>query len=372
MPLVVQTNRRRIATVVAGMLTAMLAFTGCATTTDEPAGESSSSADSLLPEAEGKTEYPLTLTSPWGETVLEERPERIAAVVADGGDSELLATLGVTPVLANSSVENAIWVMDALPAEIETIYPFDWEIPYPLENIAAAEPDLIIVIGQPASYNTGEYYDQLATIAPVLAGETAKQQENSPWQERLRVIAEVLDLSNAAESVISEYEDVFTGYRKDHPEFNDKTMTLANYLGGDSGIRYDSPAGSDAEAFFLSLGFSPNPLAEDFVDEVTVSSELVSRLDADVLIVLNYGGGETGDGNIAEVLENPLFTKLDAVQNDRFALITSIFSEDGTQNYSYDDAEHEGNLAWSLSRSGPLGSQWAAEQLIPILNELSL
>ena len=82
-----QSTRRRVAGLVGGVLTAALLLSGCSTPASENASDGE--AASRLPAAEGSTTYPLVLESPWGETTLEERPERIS-LVGPGAEIELL------------------------------------------------------------------------------------------------------------------------------------------------------------------------------------------------------------------------------------------------------------------------------------------
>lgn len=361
-----RTTRTRVASLIGSVIISVLVLTGCSSTTTPTATDAPAKSDSLLPTADGKTQYPLTLETPWGETVLNERPERIAAIGDRARDTELLAALGVTPVLAPNVVEWASWTLDALPAEIETIYSSSSSSDelYPLETIATTEPDLIIVLGEPG---VGDYYDDLAAIAPVLAGKTDAEQENGTWQEYLQSIAEALDLSDAATTVVTDHENAFTAYRDEHPEFANKTVTFVTNQGSQYGLQYDSATGTDTEDFFLSLGFAPNPRAEEFVADFTVSNELISGLEADVLIVLDNTYGE--EGALADLVENPLFEQLDAVQNDRVVLLTSI-NDDGVLRFSHDGVEYDVFLPWALYTAGPLGSQAVAELLVPILNGL--
>lgn len=302
------------------------------------------------------------LNSPWGETVLENRPERIAAVVTNGRDTELLAAIGVTPVLAPDTVERGIYTMNALPSTIETIYEYSYDVAYPLEVIAAAHPDLIIVIGDE---DAGTFYEKLSEIAPVLTGSSVTEQVGRKWQADLKTIALALDLSDSAAAVIAGHEDRFSALRKEHPEFADKSVTFAVHYGGDTGTYYFSSAGSDAEAFFISLGFTPNPLAEQFIANGVVSPEMLGSLDADVVILVDHS-----DGHIADVTDSPLFRQLGAVKGGRLALVTNAHFVTGGNGYFYRGVEHEGNLAWALTGSGPLGQAWSAEQVIPILEDV--
>ncbi|WP_287220865.1 hypothetical protein [Rhodococcus sp. (in: high G+C Gram-positive bacteria)] len=77
---------RRTRALVAAGAALLVAVTGCSSSQDTASDDAATASDTFLPEAEGTTTYPLTLHTPYGETVLEERPERIAIV---GGLGEL-------------------------------------------------------------------------------------------------------------------------------------------------------------------------------------------------------------------------------------------------------------------------------------------
>ncbi|MFT4215384.1 MAG: ABC transporter substrate-binding protein [Microbacterium sp.] len=346
---------------MAAALAAALLLSGCSGGADAESATDSGST-SLLPAAEGVTQYPLALTTTWGETSLEERPERIAVVNSYGTDVELLASIGVSPVLAPDTFERSVWTLDALAHEVETVYAYDDAEPYPYEAVAASEPDLIIVTAEDIG---AEAYERLSAIAPVLAAETSDDIV-ATWQDRLGQIAAALDLSDAAAEVVDGYDQYFSDVRADNPEFEGLTATYLVVFGSEWGIEYYSGTGSTVESLFLSLGFSANPLAEQFDDQrTTVSTELISQVDADVLVVAN----NTQDLERTEFDElltsQSLFQQLDAVKNDHVV----IFDNAGS-SYVFDGEESEGNIAWALGYPGPLSTQWAAERLVAMIDSV--
>lgn len=357
----------RAAFLTAGGLAGMLALAACSGAAggesasdggggSDGAGTDGSGAEGDLPAAEGATSYPLTLTTAWGETELAERPRRIAAVSPAGRDSELLGLLGITPVIAPETVERAIWTLGALPGEIPELYPGDSDGITPHETVAAARPDLIVVFGKSLA---GEF-DQLSAIAPVLAASSEEAALEADWHTELTALGEALDLPRAAATAIEEHEAWFGTAREENPEFDGLTSTYAVQYAEEWGLAYFSSTGSDSEQLFLDLGFAPNPLAEQFVDDDLVSAELLSQLEADVLVVANNTEEEGEFGRL--LTDQELFGKLQVAQEDHVAVL-----ELGDDGYGFEGEQHEGNLAWALAQGGPLGKQWAAEQLIPIL-----
>lgn len=356
------TFRAPQARVLAAVTAAALLFlTGCSDDTDsDPAGSAepgeSVSTDQKVEGGEGTTQYPLVLTTAWGETELTERPERIAAVSPTARDVELLALLKVTPVVAAQPVERAIWTLEALEGDIEVIYEGDHTGITPHEQVAAANPDLIVVFGK----SIADEHDQLAAIAPIVGPATEEAATEADWESELRAIAEALDLQDRAEQVISENEEYFANIREEKPEFSGLTATYLVQYSAEYGLSYFSTPGSDTEELFLDLGFDANPLAEQFTSDSNVSSELIAQVDADVLVIANNTGDEAELERLLTGSE--LFQNLSAVQNDTYAVLHA--TETG---YIFDGDEHEGNLAWALAAGGPLGKQWAAEHLLPAL-----
>lgn len=355
-------SRHRPAAGLAAALIAIAALVGCAPTNSTQPTDSkdtSTASGSLLPAGEGTTKYPLTLTTPWGKTVLKERPERIVAIGTT--DAELLAAIGVTPVATQDTLERAVWTQRALPQKIEKVY--EWatisgDLPY--EDVAASKPDLIIWNSDDLSSD----YEKLSAIAPVLAAETAKQAEGHDWRTEIQAVGKALDLTKAAKTATAEYDEFFKQARADNPEFKGLTMSYVVYYGGDYGTMYASSAGSINERLFLDLGFTPNPLAEQFVKEENVSEELVSQIDADVLIVGDVMTPE--DTTVEKLLTGTeRFKQLNAFKTGHWVV---THGNDEGSGYFFDGVEHEGNVAWALAHGGALiGKQWAAEQMIPLL-----
>lgn len=334
----------------------MLAMAACSGASGGGGDSDGAGAEGDLPTAEGITSYPLTLATAWGETELTERPRRIAAVSPTGRDSELLALLGITPVIAPETVDRALWTLDAMPAEIPETFPGDSDGITPHETVAAARPDLIVVFGKSLS---GEF-DQLSAIAPVLAATSEEEALEADWRTELTALGEALDLAGTAATAIEDHETWFATARDENPEFDGLTSTYAVQYAEEWGLAYFSSTGSDSEQLFLDLGFAPNPLAEQFVEDDAVSAELISELDADVLVIANNTEVEGEFGRL--LTDQELFGKLEVAQDGHVAVLD--MADDG---YGYEGEEHEGNLAWALAQGGPLGKQWAAEQLIPIL-----
>lgn len=103
----------------------------------------------------GRNDYlPLTLESPYGTSILEKRPERIAAIVPNAVDTEMLLALGVKPVLSSSMVKESASQSYLLPYGAEDLDTFEFAMggTLPVEAIAASEPDLIVASAGPTAW----------------------------------------------------------------------------------------------------------------------------------------------------------------------------------------------------------------------------
>lgn len=353
-----QSTRRRVAGLVGGVLTATLLLSGCSTPASENASDGE--AASRLPAAEGSTTYPLVLESPWGETTLEERPERIS-LVGPGAEIELLADLGVTPTGAADSAGDPDatvypWALDLLDAPVEKTWTWSYDDPAPAESVAASEPDLIIA----DNTTTEEIYAKLSAIAPVLyVGDI------DDWKEQIVEIADALDLSDAAEEAIADDEEYWTAFREEHPGFQGRTVTYFVVFGGEYGSFVGNTPDSAAERNFANWGFAPNPALAGFDGDQDISNELVSLLDADLLV-----GLASGAEAYAELVALPLFQQLPAVQDGRFLTIEVDSYADGEISVAGTKVDFVGHIGQALNGyTGPLGARYAAEALAPLFEK---
>ncbi|MGO1183625.1 MAG: ABC transporter substrate-binding protein [Micrococcaceae bacterium] len=336
----------------------MFALAGCANTDDGSTGTDSEGNDSasLVPAAEGTTEYPLTLTTHAGDTVLEERPERIATI-GFNTNLDALESLGVTPVYAITD-EEWEWRDQDWHSQIEYVDTATRRDPVNVEAIAATNPDLIVAVnGVPLD----DVFDQLSDIAPIVGAEELEGFLYD-WRDTQRLVGEALDLSEAAEELITEAENAIAETAADHPEFEGKTITMAYDYGSEYGLEYYTAAGSFAESIMLDLGFEPNPLAENFSDDSVISEENQELLDADVLLVI-HADDETREAREADAL----FQSIPAVSEGRYVPLTfndagNVVSADGTELPNAVWVMRNGasplSLPWGVD---VIANQWLAE-----------
>ncbi len=288
---------------------------------------SSADPDALLPSAEGETAYPLTLESPYGETVIEERPTRIATVGANAQAAELVIALGGIPVTAAGlGFNKSPWLVDIVGDRIETVFETESWDEYPLETLAAAQPDVIVAFG----YDLTDHFDELSAIAPVVtSAEPWTGYFSNPWQDNITILGEALDLPSAAAQVIDDYDAYTENVREEHPEFDDKTLSYTVWFGSERGLSYQSLPDSIISDVFSQIGFRLADGADEFTELQTVSDELIAEIDADALIIAGSDGGTDPVADaIPGLTDSSLFQGLTAWQ-DGHVVITEDTSPVG-------------------------------------------
>jgi iron complex transport system substrate-binding protein len=251
-------------------------------------GGSSESGSGGSPDAE----WPVTIEHAYGETTLEARPERIVSMNVQWTD--VLVSLGVTPagyVLDQTSGESEIYpwqegVLDGATEITMTSGP-------PLEQIAALEPDLILVTYIAADQGI---YDALSEVAPTIP-QLSPGAAVDPWQDMTAAAGRFLGESERAEEVVAEVESGITDTAERLPQLAGKTFVMVNYLPGDSLTVVADPE-DGSSVFFQQLGME---LLPSIVEEaggaegrIELSLERVGMLDADLLAVL-ANDGDPGD-----------------------------------------------------------------------------
>jgi iron complex transport system substrate-binding protein len=268
-------GRRRspLAAVGIAVTLSALALTACGGDDSDGSTDSAASPD---PAAAA-----ITIDHRYGSTTIDERPERVVAI--DTQWTDVLIALGETPVgyAEDPTVggEDFPWRGDEL-ADSEAL-PIDAGIPY--EQIAALEPDLIVI-----TFGVQEEsdYERLSEIAPTIPSLTDAEVEE--WQDIAVVAGEIFDDEDAAEAMIAEAEQASADLSAELPGLEGQTFAMANYVPGDA-IYVVSDPNDGASLLFEQLGLSITPtiLAEagGAAGRVELSLENISLLDSDVLVL---------------------------------------------------------------------------------------
>ena len=272
---------RRSLIAVAGAAATVLALSSCAGGTAE-----SAESDTTAAAAEG---FPVTIEHAFGETVIEDAPERVATW--GWGSTEAAVAVGVYPV----AIAEQTWTVgegNYLPW-VEAAYDeAGEELPalisdpeggatVPYEEFIEADPDLILA---PYSGLTEEQYDTLSEIAPVVAYPEAPW--TTPWDETIRITAEALGRDDEGEAVLQGISDRLAEQAAAHPDF--AGTTFAGVWDGDGFVYVYTAADSRIEVLTdLGLEVAPSVSELDTSDGgfyYELSYEQLDQLDADVIV----------------------------------------------------------------------------------------
>lgn len=301
-------RRHRAATLLGALLASMtLAVAACGGQAEQSTNASS-----------GDGEFPITISHAFGETTIEDSPERVATW--GWGSADAAVALGVTPVAIQSQPyggdENGMlpWVQEALDESGDatpTMLPEASEPPF--EAIAAAAPDLILAV---YSGITESDYEQLSQIAPTVA--YPDKAWSTPWRETIRIVGEALGKADEADALLADIEAQIAAKAEEHPELAGKSVAMV-FNTPDAFYVY-KPA-DPRVGFTLDLGLvnaeSVDALANgDSTFYYTLSQERLGDLESDILV--SYA--DTPEAS-AEFLTSPEAELMGQVQDGRVAEI---------------------------------------------------
>lgn len=266
---------------------------------------------------------PITITHAYGETVLNEKPERIATI--SWGNQDVPLALGVVPVgisKANYGVtdDSGIlpWTKDAytvLGIDAPNLYD---DIDF--EAISLSEPDVIL-----AAYSgiTQEEYDLLSQIAPVIAYPTAAWQ--TYWRDQILLDATGMGMEAEGKALVEELETLIAEKTATYPQLAGKSAAFCYFNPSDLGTFYVYLPADPRAAYLTDLGLS---FPESVLELAETSGSFALELSAenidvlkDVDVLVAYGNEEL----LAAMQNDALLSLLPAVENGSVALI-----EDGS------------------------------------------
>ena len=249
--------------------------------------------------------FPVSVQHKYGTTEVKQAPKRVVTVGYT--DQDAVLALGVVPVgvgdfLGGYESRKRPWAQAALKGASPKVVSGQ-QINF--EAVAAQRPDLIVAIN--AGLKKADY-EKLSKLAPTVAQSSDYIDFGMLWEEQTLLVGGALGREAEAEKVVARVRAKFESVRKEHPEFAGKTAILA--YGGPDG--YGAYAAQDTRSRFLAdLGFKTPPEVDKLAKQsffVQFSQEQFRLMDQDV--VLMYGKRE-------DVLDNPVFKRLDAVREDR-------------------------------------------------------
>jgi iron complex transport system substrate-binding protein len=330
-----------------------LVLTGCSTgpTGGESAGGASAGGSAS---AEGATgEFPRTVEHEYGETTIEEAPERVATV--SWVNHDVATALGVVPVGVpttdfganeNGSTDWFDAALEESGAEAPETYAETDGINY--EAIAALQPDVIL-----GAYSglTQEEYDKLSEIAPVVAFPEDAVAYGTSWQDSTELIGQALGREERAAEVVADVEQQIADTAEQYPEL-EGTSFVYGTLDPSAADQISAYTLDDNRPKFLeSLGMVQSEAVERAAAGketfyIPLSSEEADKLTSDVFV------SWAEDESVRETIQDdPLLSRIPAVADGALVLQT-------------DPQE-----VLSVSAASPLSIPWALENVVPDIAE---
>jgi iron complex transport system substrate-binding protein len=292
--------------------------------------------------------FPVTIKHAYGETTIEEEPQRVATL--GWSDQDIALSLGVIPVGAvkitwgGNSQDSTPWY-DAKLAELDGDQPTRYSDTdgAPIEEIAKLSPDLILATN---SGITQQEYDKLSKLAKVIPypGEPWV----TTWQESLAMAGQALGRSELADQVQAETEESLAAAAEEYPELVGSTFIFAALTTLDmSKIDYYTPE-DNRPRLLTDLGMVNAPIIEQISKPGqfygTISADRAPDLESDVFITY----AETKD-DLDKFRADPLLGQIPGIESGHV-----LASTDKTD-------------ALGLSAPSPLAIPYAMEHFVPLV-----
>lgn len=332
-----------LATVTALSAAALLAACG----EDSSAGDDSAGAAGA---SDGT--FPVTIEHAFGETTIEERPERVASVA--WANHEVPLALGVVPVgmaeatWGDDDGDGVLpWVEDKLTElEAETPVLYDESDGIDFEAVADSEPDVIL-----AAYSglTQEEYDTLSQIAPVVA--FPEMAWGTTWEDMVLLNSQALGMADEGEALVDDLDQQIEDAMADFPELEGQSAMFSSHSADDlSSVGFYT--GHDPRpAFFEQLGLTTPTVVADATESGESFYESVSAENADVFedvdVIVTYGTEDI----VEQLQADPLVSQIPAVEAGAIAVL-----EDNTP------------LAAAANPS-PLAIEWGLTDYLQLLSD---
>ena len=244
----------------------------------------------------------------FGETEVPVNPTRI--VVLGVFIIEAVMVLGIQPIGASRDVIN---FFSHLPPTTREIADIGFPRAPNLERILALKPDLILAS---KDYSQFDIYALMSKLAPTVVFNI---DGGAQWQELTRLCAEVLGKQAQAERLATDYETKLQTFKAQLPKDPKQIKVSVAYIypGRLGTYGKDTFSGSVLEAMGLS-----RPLGQaKGQGQISISLELLSEIDGDVLFLLspqNYVDfADEVQSALAQLKEDPLWSQLRAVQTNQ-------------------------------------------------------
>ncbi|MHA0856965.1 iron-siderophore ABC transporter substrate-binding protein [Paenibacillus sp. CMAA1364] len=299
-------------------ISAMLLLFGCSA--DKSNSTSKNTADTT--QVEATSQYPIVIKHAFGETIIKEKPARVATI--SWANHDVALALGVVPVgfsAANYGIQDDSgllpWTADKikeLGVDNPTIFQDTDGLDF--EAISDVNPDVIL-----AAYSgiTQEEYDTLSQIAPVIAYQTSPWVAS--WREQVTFDSMGMGLEAEGKQLIADTEKLIQAKANEFPILKGKKAAFVSLSATDLSKFYIYTPTDPRGAFLTELGMEyPESITSKITDPNSFYLELSaenSDMLNDVDLFVSYG-----DDNTLKALQaDPILGKIPAVQRGSVVII---------------------------------------------------
>ncbi|MEW2006787.1 iron-siderophore ABC transporter substrate-binding protein [Microbacterium sp. NPDC079208] len=265
--------------------------------------------------------FPVTIEHVYGETTIDEKPERVATIA--WANHEVPLALGIIPVGMSKATwgdddDNGIlpWVeekLDELGGETPVLFDETDGIDY--EAVADTEPDVIL-----AAYSglTQEEYDTLSKIAPVVAYPDVAW--GTSVDDMVEMNSKALGLEAEGEALIEDLHADADAALAANSALEGKKVIFAFFDPSDLSVITYYTAADTRPGYLHDLGLPFPAIVEENKDSeqfyLEVSAEEAQKFD-DVDVLVTYGD----DSTLATLQADPLLSKIPAIAEGRVAIL---------------------------------------------------
>lgn len=339
----------RLTAAAAAVAVAAASLTACST----GATSKDNDAPSTLSKAE-EGAFPVTVEHVYGETTIEEEPQRVVAL--GWSDADVVLSLGVVPVGASNHAwggteeGSTVWFDEALEeidgAEAPTrIDDTSASIAGAVSDIAKLQPDLVLATN---SGMTKAEYQKLEKLGVPVVAYPGKAWMTS-WRDSLDLIGKALGRTQLADEVEADVEETLAEAKEEHPALVGTSHFVSWIDPKDTstvGVYGDSRA-----TVLTEVGMTQ----PEWVRTITkgeaygsISAERAATLDADLIMLTAETKDET-----EKITADKLIGKIPAV---------------GAGRIWWDLPDH--STAYALDVATPLSLPYMVDHLLPELDKV--
>lgn len=315
--------KRNISFITTLLITMLVfALVGCSSQSSSSEPASTETKTETTDSENTNTNYPIVIKHAFGETVIEEKPERVVTI--SWANHDVVLALDVVPVGFSASNYGVQDGSGMLPWTAEKLKELGEKKPnifqdtdgLDFEAIADADPDVIL-----ASYSgiTQEDYDTLSEIAPVVAYETGPWVTS--WRDQIKFNSMGMGMEEEGKQLIADTEKLIQDKANEHAELKGKKAAFAMISATDLSKFYVYTPADPRGEFLAELGMEyPESVKSQIADPnsfyIELSAENADALN-DVEILISYG-----DENTLKALQaDPILGKVPAIERGSVAII---------------------------------------------------